>query len=407
LTKYLYKHEVTMDYRSYFPIFSVRTPFHYLDTAASAQKPASVIDAMNNFYRTEYANVHRGIYSLAEHATEHYEKVRHDVARFINAQSAQEIVFTRGTTESINLVAQTWGRHNIKAGDAVVITALEHHANLLPWQQLCNEKQAELKVIPVLLDGTLDEQIAFQLIDKGTKLVAVAHSSNFLGTHIDVKKIARLAHAVGALCLVDAAQSVAHQTLDVQDLDCDFLAFSGHKMYGPTGIGVLYGKKYLLDGMPPYQYGGGMVYEADYHLAVWQKTPKKFEAGTPPIAQVIGLGSAVEFLQTMDRQAVAKQESLLCLQLIEALEKIPKVKILGPVSELKRQGHLVSFIVEGIHPHDVAAYVDRFGVCIRAGHQCAQPLARRLNLEAAVRASFGCYSRAEDVEALVHALKKL
>jgi cysteine desulfurase/selenocysteine lyase len=396
-----------LNIRKKFPIFAARTPLSYLDSAATAQKPDIVIEAMNNFYSSAYGNVHRGVYALAEHATEQYEAVRIEVAKFLDARNANEIVFTRGTTESINLIAATWGRQNIKAGDEVVITALEHHANLLPWQVLCQQVGAILRVIPVSDDGLLDMQAAEQLIGSKTKLVACVHSSNFLGTRIDVGALAHMAHAVGAKVLVDAAQSVVHESVSVQELHCDFLVFSGHKLYGPTGVGVLYGREELLAEMPPYQVGGSMVYEADYQTARWMQSPRKFEAGTPPIAGVIGLGAAISFVNSLDRKQVAAHETKLCAQLITELQSISKIRLLGPIAELKAQGHLASFVVEGIHPHDVAAYLDQFGICVRAGHHCAQPLAKRLKLDAAVRISFACYNTSEEVEQVCTALRDL
>ncbi len=392
--------------RSHFPLFEHNPDLIYFDTAASAQKPQQVLDAMQQFYLHGYANVHRGIYKLAEHATEKFDEARAKVARFLNAQS-KEIVFTRGTTESINFIAQAWATKHIKKGDVVVISALEHHSNLLPWQVVCNEIGAELRVIRLLTDGMLDMAHAEECIGKGVKLVAIAHTSNVLGTQIDVKKIAHMAHAAGAKILVDAAQSVVHQAIDVRDLNCDFLAFSGHKMYGPSGIGILFIKEELHDAVAPYQYGGGMVFTTDYHHATWQPAPRKFEAGTPAITEAIGLGATIDFLMQLDRPAIEKYESTLCKQTIEGLQKLPKIKLLGPIEELKKRGSLVSFIVDGMHAHDVAAYLDQFNICVRAGHNCAQPLAKQLGLDAAVRASFGMYNTADEVSFFLDKIQQL
>jgi cysteine desulfurase/selenocysteine lyase len=392
-----------------FPILATRMndqPLVYLDNAATTQKPQSVIDALSNFYSNANANIHRGVYTLSEDATTLYEAVRQQVAQFIGAE-AQEIVFTKGTTEGINFIASTWGRENVHEGDEVVISALEHHSNLLPWQQLCHEKKAVLKIIPLTLQGLLDMDEASRLITAKTKLVAVTHISNAIGTEVDVKGLASLAHNAGAKILVDAAQSVLHQKVDVKELACDFLAFSGHKMYGPTGIGVLYIKKELEGSIPPYQLGGGMVYEAGYQQATWLKAPQKFEAGTPPIAQAIGLGKAITFLSDIGFDTISALESSLCRQLIGGLVKLPSVTVLGPIQELKNKGHMASFTVEGVHAHDVAAFMSSYGICVRAGHYCAQPLARELGIDAAVRVSFACYNTPEEVELLLDVLRKI
>ncbi len=400
-----------MNIRRYFPILNTKMnnhPLIYLDNAATTQKPASVIDAVTGFYTSHNATVHRTIYGLAEQATKMYEEVREKVANFIGAQFSSEIIFTKGTTEGINFIATAWGRKHIAEGDEIVISAVEHHANLLPWQQLCHEKNALLKIIPLLPNGTVDMRKAQELITKKTKLVAVVHISNVLGTNVDVKTLAQYAHTVGAKILVDAAQSVPHHPVDVKDLDCDFLVFSGHKMFAPTGVGVLYIKKDLHDSVDPYQFGGGMVYEADYQHATWLPAPQKFEAGTPPIAQVIGLGAALDFLaQEIDFKELIIHESSLCAQFIDGVSSLPRVQLLGPVSELKQKGHLVSFIVEGIHAHDVAAFMDSYGICVRAGHHCAQPLAKQLGLDATVRVSFACYNTTQEVERVLEVLDKM
>lgn len=397
---------MTANLKTYFPFFTNHPDLIYLDTAASAQKPKQVIDAMHHFYLNDYSNVHRGIYDLAERATTEFEEARAKVARFLNAQT-NEIVFTRGTTEGINFIATAWASKFLKKGDAVVISALEHHSNLLPWQVVCNQTGAELRIIKLLPDGNLDMAHAEISIKQGVKLVAIAHTSNVLGTQIDVKKIGQMAHAVGAKILVDAAQSVVHMPIDVKELDCDFLAFSGHKLYGPSGIGVLFIKAALHDAVEPCQYGGGMVFNADYHHATWQPAPRKFEAGTPPITEAIGLGAAIDFLNALDRVAIEKHVSSLCRQAIEGLQQLPKIKLLGPVNDLKKQGNLITFIVDGLHAHDVAAYLNQFNICVRAGHNCAQPLANQLGLDAAVRASFGMYNTEAEVDTLVDKLSQI
>lgn len=395
-----------------FPIFTHEIRGHklcYLDSASTSQKPKQVLDALMLFYTTHNANIHRGTYTLAEQATKAYEDVRKLMARFIGAGDTSEIIFTSGTTESINAVAATWGMTHIHAGDEIVVTELEHHSNLLPWQRLAEQRKATLIIIPVLSNGMLDMQKATDLITKKTKLVAVSQISNALGTHIDIKTIIKRAHQVGARVLIDAAQSVPHQKINVQEIDCDFLAFSGHKMLAPTGVGVLYIKKDLHDHMPPYQLGGGMVFEVGLQTAKWLRAPHKFEAGTPPIVQVIGLGAAIEYLNTQVHfEQLPQYEASLCAQLIDELLKIKKIRIYGPVEQLKQQGHMVSFTVDGMHGHDVAAYLDQFGICVRAGHHCAQPLMMKVGADALVRASFyGVYNSEKDVTKLIHALKKL
>lgn len=379
----------------------------YLDNAASSPKPQQVIETISQFYENEYAPVHRGIYSLSERATERYEGARTKVAQFINARDAREIVFTKGATESINLVASTWAMAHIKKGDTIVLTQMEHHSNLLPWQRVAQMAGAQLKFIPVLPDGTLDYSKVHSLITERTKLVAVVHVSNGLGTHNDIAVIARRAQQVGAKLLVDACQSVPHQKVDVQQLQCDFLAFSGHKMLAPTGVGVLYIKKELFDETPPYQLGGGMVYKAEWTTATWLPAPHKFEAGTPPIAQVIGLGAAIDYLNSIDLVALQEREAQLCRATIEGLQAIPGVRIFGPIEQLKQKGHLVSFTLEGFHPHDVAAFLDSKNICVRAGDFCMQPLWRMWGLSGAVRVSFYLENTLDQVKKLIAALKEL
>lgn len=396
--------------RKDFPILSKKVDGHqlvYLDNAATSQKPQSVIDAITNFYTEHNSNIHRAIYTLGEETTTLYEQARAKVAQFINADPS-EIIFTKGTTESINLVASTWAQQHIAKGDEILISQMEHHSNMIPWQQCAQKKGAVLKYIPVTPDGKLDYTALPSLLSKKTKLVAVTHVSNVLGTRNDIAQIIKAAHSVGAKVLIDAAQSVLHEPIDVKKLTCDFLAFSGHKMLGPTGIGVLYIKKDLHDQMPPYQFGGGMVYEADSFTASWQKAPQKFEAGTPPIAQAVGLAAAIEYMQkNISFDALQKHEAALCSQLIEGLSSLKKVRILGPIEQLKKSGHLVSFTIDGMHPHDSAAALSKKGICVRAGNHCAQPLAKLLQISGSVRASFYVYNTPEEVEQLIKAIEHL
>lgn len=393
-----------------FPILSTKfngKPLIYFDNASTTQKPQAVLDSLMNFYTKSNANVHRGVYALAENATQAYENARAAVAQWINADPS-EIVFTRGTTESINLVASTWGQCVVEEDDSIVITELEHHSNMVPWQLLAYKNDAQLKYIPVKSDGSLDISKLSKFITKHTKFVSVSHVSNALGVHNPIQEIIERAHAVGAYVLIDAAQSVAHQPIDVKKMDCDFLAFSGHKILGPTGIGVLYIKKELAELMPPYQFGGGMVHEVDFQETSWRQAPYKFEAGTPAIAQAVGLAEAISYLQSnVDWAELRAHEAALCVRTIEGLSTLKGVRLLGPLDQLKKVGHMVSFTVDDIHPHDVAAYLDQFGICVRAGHHCAQPLAKKLGIDASVRVSFYCYNTLAEVEIFLEAMAKL
>ncbi len=383
-------------------------PIAYLDNASTTQKPQQVLDAVMNFYTTCNANIYRGVHAFGEKATTLYEQAREKVAQFIGAHDATEIIFTRGTTDGINFIASTWAMQHVKRGDEIVLTELEHHSNLLPWQHVAQQTGAQLKFIPVFPDGTLDMGKVSELITSKTKLVAMIHSSNALGTHVDVATITKHARKVGAKVLIDAAQTVPHQAIDVEKLGCDFLVFSGHKMLAPTGIGVLYINKALHDDIPPYQRGGGTIFDADWHTATWAQSPQKFEAGTPPIAQAIGLGAAIDYLnEHVNFDQLQKHEAQLCVQLIDGLQHIDRIRLLGPLEELKQRGHLVSFVVDGAHAHDVAAYLDAHGICVRAGHHCVQPLAKKLGYEASVRASFYFYNTSEEVERLLEVMKKL
>lgn len=379
-------------------------PLVYLDSAASSQKPRLVIEALDEYYRRYNANVHRGIHTLSERASHAYEEARRKVGRFINARSPKEIIFTRNTTESINLVAYAWGRANIGPGDEILLTEMEHHSNLIPWQLLAEEKEARLRFIPVTDDGLLDLDRLDDLLTERTRLVAVVHMSNALGTVNPVAEIGRRAHAAGARVLVDGAQSVPHFPIDVRELDCDFLAFSGHKMCGPTGIGVLYGKRELLEAMPPFLGGGDMIKEVFLDSATWNELPWKFEAGTPSIAQAIGLGYAVDYLTSVGMDRVHEHEQQLVRYAVEALSAMGGLIQYGPPAEMR--GGVATFNIPGVHPHDVSTILDSEGVAIRAGHHCAQPLMRRFNVPATVRASFYLYNAPEEIDVLIRGLDK-
>lgn len=380
-------------------------PLVFLDNAASSQKPAQVIDALDDYYRRYHANVHRGIHKLSEMATLAYEEARLKIRRFINAASKREIIFTRGTTEGINLVAQTWGRANLGPGDVVISTQMEHHSNIVPWQILAAEKGFTLRYIPVTPDGLLDLEVFVRMLqEEPVKLVSVMHVSNVLGTINPVGEIIRMAHDAGALALVDGAQSVPHMPVDVQMLDADFFAFSGHKMCGPTGIGVLYGKRALLEAMPPWMGGGDMIAQVTLEGSTWNELPYKFEAGTPAIAQAIGLGYAVDYLSALGMQNVHTYAQQLTAYALERLEEVRGVKVYGPPAEQK--GAVASFTVDGIHAHDVAQLLDAEGVAVRAGHHCAMPLHQALGVSATARASFYLYSTFEEVDALIEGLYK-
>lgn len=394
--------------RADFPVLHEKhhddVPLIYLDNAASSQKPLQVIEGLNAYYRLYNANVHRGIHKLSEEATEAYEGARKKVQKFINAKSRREVIYTRGTTESINLVAQTWGRANLGAGDVVLSTVMEHHSNIVPWQILAAEKGFTVKFIPTNPDGTLDMDAYKKLLNANTvKLVAVVHSSNVLGTINPVPEMAQLAHDNGALILVDAAQSVPHMSVDVQALDVDFLAFSGHKMVGPTGIGILYGKRKLLNDMPPWMGGGDMISKVTLDGSTWNELPYKFEAGTPSIAEAIGLGFAVDYLSEIGMNKIHQHERLMTEYALERLAEVPGVTVYGPSAEKK--GAVAAFTVEGIHAHDVAQLLDSHGVAVRAGHHCAMPLHDDvLHVPATSRASFYLYNKPEEIDVFIDAL---
>lgn len=393
--------------RSQFPLLMHYPQLHYLDNASTTQKPQVVLERLLSFYTYENANTYRGIYELGEVATEQYEQARQTVAHFINAADASEIIFTRGATEGVNFIADAWARRTLKAGDEIVLTELEHHANWLPWQRLAHECGLIVRVIPVHADGTLDMSAAQMMITQRTRLIATTWISNAIGTYVPVHTLMSYAKAVGARVLIDAAQAVAHVPLDMQQLKPDFLLFSGHKIGGPTGIGVLYINRALHDVVEPYQVGGGMVLTVTQPPR-WLKAPHKFEAGTPPIAQAIGLGAALTYFKNnVDYDALRTHEATLCAHLIDGLTSYPQIRILGPIEQLQQHGHLVSFVIDGMHAHDVAAYLGLHNICVRAGHHCAQPLARALGYDASVRVSFYLYSTRADVEAVLTGIDTL
>jgi len=377
----------------------------YLDSTATSQKPVAVIEAMNDFYRKSNANIHRGVHTLAEEATALYEGARERIAKFINAASARQVIYTRNTTESINLVAYTWARANLKQGDLVILTEMEHHSNLVPWHMLQAERGIELDFIPVTEDGLLDLETYKTLLDRRPKLVSFTHMSNVLGTINPAAEIIRLAHEAGAIALVDGAQSAPHLKVDMQALDADFFAFSAHKMCGPTGIGALYGKTALLESMPPFMGGGDMIKEVKLRSFRPNTLPHKFEAGTPAIAEAVGFGAAVDYLTNLGMDAIAAHEHEVTEYALERLEEIPGVKLFGPSADKK--GGVASFTVEGVHPHDVAQILDRDGIAVRAGHHCAQPLHEKFGIPATSRASFYLYNTKEEVDLLVNGIYKV
>lgn len=377
-------------------------PLVYLDSTATTQKPLAVIEAMDSFYRLNNANIHRGIHTLAEESTALYEGARQRVAQFIHAPAAEQVIFTRNATEAINLVAQAWGRANLKAGDLVVLTEMEHHSNLVPWHILAAERGVDLEFVPVTEAGLLDLHVYRTLLGRGPKLVAFSGMSNVLGTINPVVEMTRLAHTAGALVLVDGAQSVPHLPTDVRALDVDFLAFSAHKMLGPTGIGVLYGKAALLEAMPPFLGGGDMIKTVHLRTFIPNDLPHKFEAGTPAIAEAVGFAAALEYLEKIGMAAVAAHEREITAYALERLDEFPGVKVFGPPAAEK--GGVAAFTFDGVHPHDVAQVLDRSGVAVRAGHHCAQPLHEKYGIPATTRASFYLYSLKEEVDRLVEGL---
>lgn len=378
-------------------------PLVYFDNAATAQKPQAVIDALDNYYKLHNANIHRGIHSLAEEATAAYEATRDTVQQFINAPRREEIIFTRGVTESINLVAYTWGRTNLKDGDEIIISGMEHHSNIVPWQLITEMTGAQLKVIPVTENGELDMEAFYALLSDKTKLVAIVHASNSLGTINPVKEIISAAHATGAIVLVDGAQSTVHLDIDVQDLDCDFFAISSHKVYGPTGTGVLYGKTALLEAMPPFMGGGEMIKEVSFEKTTWNDLPYKFEAGTPNIADTVALKAAIDFVTSVGKAAARNYEDELLQYATAQLEQIDGLRIVG---KAKHKVSVASFVIAGVHPQDIGILLDNQGVAVRTGHHCTQPLMNRLGLPGTIRASFALYNTKEEIDILINALNK-
>jgi cysteine desulfurase/selenocysteine lyase len=393
--------------RADFPILGREVygrPLVYLDSGASAQKPRAVIDTMTWMLENEYANVHRGVHYLSQRATERYEGVRDTVARFINAERADEIVYTRGGTEGLNLIANAWGRANLAAGDEVVISAMEHHANIVPWQMLRDSIGIVLKIVPIDDDGNFLFEEFEKLLGPRTKVVSLTHVSNVLGSVVPIKQCAAAAHGVGALMVVDGCQGITHLPIDVRDLDVDFYVFSAHKLYGPNGIGVMYGKAGILAEMPPWQGGGDMIATVSFEKTVYAKPPHRFEAGTPDIVEAVGLGAAIDYVEALGMEAIGAHETALARYAHERLEEIPGLRIYGQAPD---KAAIISFTLDDVHAHDIGTIVDRAGVAVRVGHHCAEPLMQRFGLAAMVRASFGLYNNEADVDALVEALAQV
>jgi cysteine desulfurase/selenocysteine lyase len=393
--------------RKDFPIFQQTMrgkPLVFLDSAASAQKPRVVVERMSDFYLNEYASIHRGVYQLSEVATFEFEKARGKLARFINAANPREIIITRNATESINLVAQTWGRKNLGRDDEILVTGMEHHANIVPWQMLCQETGSKLVVVPLEDDGSLVAGAYEKLLSERTKLVAIGHVSNALGTINPIKEMIAAAHALGAPVLIDGAQAAPHMAVDVQDLDCDFYAISGHKTFGPSGVGLLYGKLAILEGMPPYQGGGSMIHTVSFEKTTYAEVPARFEAGTPDIAGVIAFGTAVDYLMAIGMPAIEAWEQELLVYGTERLLEIPQVRLIGTAA---KKAAVLSFVIEGAHPHDVGSILDQQGVAIRAGHHCAQPVMERFGVPATARASLAFYNTKRDIDTFVGAVHKV
>lgn len=387
-----------------FPIFNQLIhgkPLVYLDNSATSQKPKSVIEAIADYYRNDNANVHRGVYKLSQRATHSFEKTREHIKKFINAAAKHEIIFTRGTTEAINLVAQSYGRANLKAGDEIILSAMEHHSNIVPWQLISEQCGAQIRVIPISDAGEIDLDAYQKLFSARTKIVAIAHASNALGTINPIKKMIEIAHAHHVPVLIDGAQAFPHLPVDVQELDCDFYVFSSHKAYGPTGVGILYGKTKLLENMPPYQGGGDMIESVTFEKSTYNKLPYKFEAGTPNIADVVGFDAALTFLEEIGMQQIASHEQELLAYAAEKFSEMKEIKIIGTAKE---KVGVISFMLGDIHPHDVGTILDHHGIAVRAGHHCAMPVMERFNVPATVRISFGVYNSIEDIDALMHGL---
>lgn len=396
--------------RSDFPIFSVRVndkPLVYFDNSATSQKPNSVIKALTEYYQTYNANIHRGIHELSEKATEAYEQSKEKVAKLINAESAKEIIYTRNTTESINLVTHTWALENLSEGDIIVLSEMEHHSNIVPWQIVARQTKSSIEYIPVKSDYTLDLDAYKEILKKKPKIVSVVHASNVLGTVNPIKEIVKLAKKSKALTLIDGAQSVPHMQVDVRDIDCDFFAFSSHKMCGPTGIGVLYGKKELLTDMPPFLSGGDMIRKVTYKSTTWNHLPWKFEAGTPDIADGIAFGAAVEYLKKLGLDTIEHHEREITNYALERMQEITGLKIFGQDSTPRQRGGMISFTLESAHPHDIAEILNEDGIAIRSGHHCAQPLHTRFKKAATARASFYLYNTKEEVDRFIESLARV
>ncbi len=393
--------------RADFPMLqkSIRNhPLVYFDSAATAQKPQAVINAITDFYQNNYGTVHRAIYELAAHATSEYVKIRENVARFLNAKKSQEVIFTRGTTESINMVAYSFGKAFIKPGDEIILSGIEHHSNIVPWQIMCEDVGAVIKVIPVNDNGELMLDVYRELLSSKTRLVAFNHVSNALGTVNPVKEMAALAHQAGAKVLIDGAQAAPHMPVDVQDLDVDFYVFSGHKLFGPTGIGVLYGKEDLLNSMPPYQGGGDMIDTVSFERTTYNVLPLKFEAGTPMIAEVMGLGAAIDYVSKIGLAEIQQREQAL---LVYATEKIKEIEGLRIIGNALHKGAIISFVVNGVHPFDIGSLLDLKGICVRTGHHCAQPTMKRFGVTATTRASFAFYNTTSEIDFFIDQLKAI
>lgn len=393
--------------REQFPVLHQQVngkPLIYFDNAATNQKPAQVIKALTDYYQKDNANIHRGIHTLAERATKAYEATRHAMQAFIHSKYVEEIIFTRGVTESINLVASSYGRKFLKEGDEVIISGLEHHSNIVPWQMICEEKRAKLKVIPITNEGEIDLSSFHQLLSPKTKVVAVNHASNSLGTINPIREIIRAAHQVGAVVLIDGAQASAHLKIDVQELDCDFYCISSHKMYGPTGTGTLYGKKEILESMPPYMGGGEMIKNVTFEKTTYNDLPYKFEAGTPNIADVIALNEAISFINTLGKENIEEHESELLSYATQKLQSIDRVKLIGTA---KNKVAVQSFIVEGVHHFDIGQMLDARGIAVRTGHHCTQPLMERFQIEGTVRASFSIYNTKSEIDELADGVKRI
>lgn len=395
-----------LSWRDDFPILRERVhgkPLVYFDNAATTQKPRSVIRVMTEYFEKQNANVHRGVHSLSEVATTLYEEARKTVARFLQAGSPSEIIFTRGTTESINLIAQVLGQVVIRPGDEIILSELEHHSNIVPWQLLCEKTGAHLRVIPILESGDLDAEAGSRLFGPKTRILALAHVSNALGTVNDLAPWIRLAHERGALAVIDGAQAIPHLPVDVAALDCDFYVFSGHKLYGPTGIGVLYGKSVWLERLPPWQGGGDMITSVTFQKTQYAASPQRFEAGTPPIAQAIGLAEAIRYLEAVGYADIQSQENRITEYVLQRLREIPGIHLIG---EPRERAAIVSFVLDGIHPHDIGTVLDQQGIAVRAGHHCAMPLMEHYRVPATVRASFAFYNTLNEVDVMIEALGK-